>query len=228
MAERRQFVQDYETYYYQCIELSSDEYIPMIMPLGACIAQEVRAEILEFELEKTLEDTTELDWKRYFRASMTTTQGNYKLLEQSVNKLRLDWTQADATSMVNKLRSQILKALRDQGMIELTKSDPKRLIAFIVPALQPAALQQLVRDEMADVGWRSVQQKSMVRFFSWLEELVRGYLRYRTVIESDKKPSNPPTKNDKPRDGVGTSRRKKPSRRRTSRTASRIEFDTPA
>ena len=126
--------------------------------------------------------STQRSWTGF--GTVVSTEGNYKLLEQAINKLRLDWSQPDAVSVVDKLRSQVIKALRDQGLSTLIEHDPKRLIGFIVPAIQPASFNQLVRDEMRDIGWRTVQQKSMVRFFQWLQELVGGYLRYRPAIET--------------------------------------------
>ncbi|KAG6616805.1 DEAD-box ATP-dependent RNA helicase 36 [Phytophthora cinnamomi] len=64
--DKQMFMKKYEAYYRQLSALETAFFRPFRMPVGACVEDERRRLIAQFDICKPLDDITEEDWIDYF------------------------------------------------------------------------------------------------------------------------------------------------------------------
>jgi hypothetical protein len=227
--EKREFILRYNEYWNSLLPFNTTLNTPLVWPVLACIEPWVKEYIALFEIGKALDQISEQEWMEHFRACLVAERKDLKLLDDRVAKYKLDLSLGDATSMMANLGMKIYKAAGDLGLKKyVEENDPKRMVKYLVDALEPPAFKERVRSALALDSKKDIR-KNPVAAYGWIREDLKNFLEY---VPQDLWKAKPESKKDqssssKRQHGVRVSQEKKPSLAVTTGTPwSRVGFSS--
>ena len=204
--EKREFIQKYNLYYSTLLSYETSYNRPFVMPVSACIDPWMKEHLARFEFARPLDQITETDWIDFFRESLISDRTDLSPIDAEMAKLRLDLKHADAPSMMTDLVVKIYKKLEEHGLVAYVETaDPKRIVTWMVKALEPPVFKQRIEDKLR-LEINKSYKKDPVAARRWIAEDLKYFLEYSTEWKTPKtkdpsqREPTPTTKRDPGRD----------------------------
>jgi hypothetical protein len=177
--EKREFILRYNEYLNSLLPFNTTHNTPLAWPVSACIEPWVKEYIALFEIGKPVDQISEQEWMEHFRACLVGERKDLKLLDERVAKYKLDLSLGDATSMMVSLGIKIYKAADDLGLKKyVEENDPKRMVKYLVDALEPPAFKERVRVALALDSKKDIR-KNPVAAYGWVREDLKNFFGVR-------------------------------------------------
>ncbi|KAJ8558820.1 hypothetical protein ON010_g8629 [Phytophthora cinnamomi] len=172
MAERRDFMRAYQSYYFALSAYETAFNRPYVLPVKHCIEARTLRRICYYELEIPVESVTEEMLVKYFLDARVPESDD----DWDMKNLKMDTSFPDAASRVEKLIDDMEIVLIKHNMdVVIRVQEPKKLVSYLVAALAPPAFKQAVQRKLSQEQYKAYK-KDVVRFSKWIRELLRGFI----------------------------------------------------
>ncbi|RHY25898.1 hypothetical protein DYB32_008020 [Aphanomyces invadans] len=195
-AERRQFMREYNQYLEQVAALQTTTTKPLVMPVSACIDHYTKKRVAMWELDKTVEETTEADWIAWMRLGFDVLPSDLDAIKVRLRgAVKFDLSIVDVDSRVGKMLEGLMKALELDNQEWVLKEEGKMMVGVIVDAIKPAGLQDAVKEQIA-MQRNKALKTDVIKFVRWLREYATTYQMFVKLRPDDRTPpkaNKPPT-----------------------------------
>ncbi|OWZ15193.1 hypothetical protein PHMEG_00011216 [Phytophthora megakarya] len=148
-SEKQKFMKEYEAYWRQLSALETAFFKPLRMPVGACIKDESRSLIAMFDIRKPVSEITEAEWIHFFWEGHVEGDMDFEKVKTILaSSLKKDTKQTDANSRVSKLVHQRYQRLEKENMEWMIKSEPKKVVRYLIDALAPEQFKSVVKKDI--------------------------------------------------------------------------------
>ncbi|GMF32062.1 unnamed protein product [Phytophthora fragariaefolia] len=157
MAERRDFMRAYQSYYFALSAYETAFNRPYVLPVKHCIEARTLRRICYYELEVPVESVTEVILVKYFLdARVPESDDDYTAVDRDMKTLKMDTTFPDAASRVVKLIDDMTIVLIKHNMdVVIRVQEPKELVSYLVAALAPLAVKQAVQRKLSQEQYKA-------------------------------------------------------------------------
>ena len=193
--DKRVFMDSYMAYVRRLTVLNQGSGRKIVlMPLAACVDPTIIPRVCDLEMGKSFEDVTEEDWRSYFLQGTKPCHQNIEALERAMQGLVMTTRLADGESRVMQLVADFYKILESQEMPTLYDNEPKKCIKYLVQAVRPVALRQIVEKEMA-LDLNRHLRRQWREFVIWLTGQAEAFIKYEAWLGPGTTKSEPPRRN---------------------------------
>ncbi|RLO08970.1 hypothetical protein DYB28_003350 [Aphanomyces astaci] len=119
-----------------------------LMPLAACIDQNIVSRVCAHDFGKSFEEITENDWRDYFLSAREVQELDLDAVAKEIASLQMDTKIRDAESRVGHLLADFYEKLEQLDVAHLSEQGTKQSVKILMATIRPVHLKSTVERQL--------------------------------------------------------------------------------